>query len=149
MLNQLFGHLFGRKQKQTPPHSQEAPPPLSDADLESLFTQLLLGVDQRRGQEWAHKWLKNIEHRVTTERWVEWLRRFGERLLATPVPKNELAKQLVQLGELGIEEIGDVAYDIGMRLLSKNPGDPIWEYDGPDAEPIASADQEGGKIVSQ
>lgn len=133
MLNQLFGNLFGRKQNQTPPQIQEPSPPLSDADLESLFTQLLLGVQQSRGKEWAQKWLKNIEHRVTTERWVEWLRRFGERLLASPAPNNQLAGQLVQLGELGIGEVGDVAYDIGMLVLSKIPGEPIWEYDGPDA----------------
>lgn len=133
MLNHLFGHLFGKKHKPTPPQIQKPSLPLSDADLESLFTQLLLGVQQSRGKEWAQKWLKNIEHRVTTERWVEWLQRFGERLLALPVPNNHLAGQLLQLGELGIGEIGDVASDIGMRLLSRNPGEPIWEYDGPDA----------------
>lgn len=142
MLNQLFGCWFGRKQNQIPPQSKEAPPPLSDADLESLFTQLLLGVDQRRGEEWAHKWLKNIEHRVTTERWVEWLRRFGERLLASPAPKNELAGQLMQLGELGIGEIGDVAYDIGMQLLSRNPGEPIAPADQEEREDSQEAEFE-------
>jgi len=104
--------------------------------------QLLEGVYQQRGQAWALKYLKNIEHRVTTERWMEWLRRFGERLLASPVPNNDLAARMVQLGELRIGEVGDVAYEIGMQMFMRNPGEPIWEYDGPDAEPIAADDQE-------
>jgi hypothetical protein len=39
----------------------------------------------------------------------------------------------VQLGDLGVGEIGDVAYDIGMQMLTRNQGEPIWEYEGPDA----------------
>jgi hypothetical protein len=57
MLNKLFGRWFSRKQNQTAPPSKEAPPPLSDADLESLFTQLLKGVYQQRRQAWALKYL--------------------------------------------------------------------------------------------
>ena len=130
----LFGN--GRSRNSTPPPHQEPLPPLSDADMELLFTQLLEGVHQQRGQAWAHKWLKNIENRVPTERWVEWLRRFGKRLLASPVPNKEIAARMVQLGELRIGEVGDVAHEIGMQLFAQNPGEPIWEYDGPDAQPI-------------
>ncbi|MDP5338101.1 MAG: hypothetical protein NWQ28_05945 [Nodularia sp. (in: cyanobacteria)] len=108
-------------------------PPLTDTDLEFLFNQLIEGVHEARGQEWAQNWLHNIEHRVSTERWVEWLRRFGQRLLASPTPNNELAARLVQLGDLGVGEVGNVAYEIGMQLLTRNQGEPIWEYDGPDA----------------
>ncbi|PSB41643.1 prenyltransferase [Cyanosarcina cf. burmensis CCALA 770] len=127
----LFG--IGRSRKLTPPIRQKPLPPLSDADLESLFIQLLEGVHQQRGQAWAHNWLKNIEHRVTTERWVEWLRRFGNRLLASSTPNGELAARMVQLGELWIGEIGDVAYEVGTQLLRHN------------SEPIAAANQEGKK----
>lgn len=137
----LFG--IGRTKKATlPPIHQEPSPPLSDTDLESLFTQLLEGVHQRRGREWAIKWLKNIEHRISSERWLEWLKRFGERLLASPAPNNELAARMVQLGELKIGEVGDFASEIGMQLLARNPGEPVWEYDGPDAEPMTSAIQQ-------
>ncbi|MGH8001934.1 MAG: hypothetical protein ACREPR_21525 [Brasilonema sp.] len=111
---------------------KEPPPPLTDTDLEFLFTELLEGVYQARGQAWARKWLNNIEHRVSKERWVEWLQRFGARLLASSAPNNELASRMVQLGELDIGEVGDVAYDIGMQLLTRAGGEPIWEYDGPD-----------------
>lgn len=135
-LKNLFQSLFGRKP--TPKKAEvniqpESAPPLSDTDLEFLFTELLEGVHQARGQAWALKWLHNIEHRVSTERWIEWLRRFGERLLAAPTPNNELAARLVQLGDLGVGELGDEAYEIGMQLLTRNSGEPIWEYDGPDA----------------
>nr|WP_325078918.1 hypothetical protein [Sphaerospermopsis aphanizomenoides] len=107
-------------------------PPLTDTDLEFLFTELLTGVHQARGQAWAQNWLHKIEHRVSTQRWLDWLKQFGERLLAAKNPNNELAARLVQLGELGVGEIGDLAYSIGMQLLTRNQGEPIWEYAGPD-----------------
>lgn len=133
-LKRLFQRLFGKKQTASIRRDvQKKPaPPLTDTDLEFLFNELLQGVQQARGQAWALKWLHNIEHRIPTERWVEWLRRFGERLLASPTPNNEIAARLVQLGELGIGEIGDVAYDIGMQMLTRNQSEPIWEYEGPD-----------------
>jgi hypothetical protein len=138
-LKSFFQGLFGGGKKQTalrtsPTVTKQPASPLSDTDLEFLFTELLEGVHQARGQAWAVKWLQNIEHRVTTAQWVEWLKRFGEKLLASSSPNNELAARLVQLGELGVGEIGDVAYDIGMQVLNRNQGEPIWEYDGPDID---------------
>jgi hypothetical protein len=131
----LWRSLFGGKS--TPSHKGDnisaTPPPLTDTDLEMLFTQLLEGVYQARGEDWAQKWLDNIKHRVPTERWVEWLRRFSDRLLASPTPNNELAARLVKLGEMRIGVVGDVALEIGMKLLTRNQGEPVWEYDGPDA----------------
>jgi hypothetical protein len=103
--------------------------------LEFLFTELITGVHQSRGQAWALKWFQNIEHRVSTERWIEWLKQFGNKLLASPAPNNEMASRLLELGELEIGEISDVAYDTGMQLLVRNQADPIIEYVGPDAEP--------------
>ncbi|WP_445634888.1 hypothetical protein [Nostoc sp. DSM 114161] len=135
-LKKLFRSLFGGKQTASKARGnvQKQPaPPLTDTDLEFLFNELLQGVHQARGEAWARKWLHNIEHRITTERWVEWLRRFGDKLLASPTPNNEMAARLVQLGELGIGEITDVAYNIGMQLLKRNQGEPVWEYEGPDA----------------
>ena len=134
-LKKLFQNLFGGKQTASKSRGnvlKEPAPPLTDTDLEFLFNELLQGVHQARGEAWAQKWLHNIEHRIPTEDWVEWLRRFGDRLLASPTPNNEIAARLVQLGELNIGEIGDVAYSIGMQLLTRNQGEPIWEYEGPD-----------------
>jgi len=136
----FFQGLFGTKQQssqnlRSPSHSSPSSPapPLNDTDLEFLFAELLEGVHQARGQAWAEKWLLNIEHRVPEQRWVEWLKKFGDKLLAAPNPNNELASRLVQLGELGVGEVSAVAYDIGMGLLTRNQVEPIWEYTGPDA----------------
>ena len=136
----FFQGLFGKKQHSSVRHSsshsseKSPPPPLNDTDLEFLFAELLQGVHQARGEAWAQKWLDNIEHRVPQQRWVEWLRKFGDKLLAAPTPNNELASRLVQLGELGVGEVSNAAYDIGMRLLTRNQAEPIWEYVGPDAQ---------------
>lgn len=116
-------HLFG---KQTPSTRQReiqtvsSLPELTNSDLEFLFTQLLEGVNQGRGQHWAQRWLQNIEHRVSQERWLEWLQQFGNKLLASSAPNYELASRMVELGELEIGVVGDVAYDIGVQLLTRN-----------------------------
>ena len=135
-LKRFFQRLFGKKQTSSSSVAdvQKQPaPPLTDTDLEFLFSELLEGVHQARGQAWALKWLDNIEHRISTERWLEWLQHFSEKLLASPAPNNELASRMVDLGELEVGEVGDAAYDIGMRLLTRNVSEPVWEYDGPDA----------------
>ncbi|MEH2465460.1 CHAT domain-containing protein [Nostoc sp.] len=132
-------------------------PELTNADLEQLFIQLLEGVHQARGQQWALRYLQRVENRISAERWIDWLVMFGESLLASPTPNPLLATQMVQLGELGIGRIGDVAYDIGIRLMQNSPtqieyeenqaqdgtettpgqelirnlGEQLWEYDEP------------------
>ncbi|MEA5619273.1 hypothetical protein VB711_15705 [Cronbergia sp. UHCC 0137] len=135
-LKKFFQNLFGSKPRSKPVREnvqQEPAPPLTDTDLEFLFTELLEGVHQARGEAWTQKWFHNIEHRVSTERWLEWLEHFGQKVLASRTPNNDLAARLVKLGELGIGEIGNLAYSIGMQLLTRNPVEPIWEYEGPDA----------------
>ncbi|BDI15575.1 hypothetical protein ANSO36C_13770 [Nostoc cf. commune SO-36] len=133
-------------------------PELTNADLEQLFIQLLEGVHQARGRQWALRYLQRIENRVPAERWIDWLVMFGESLLASPTPNPLLATQMVQLGELGVGRIGDVAYNIGIRLMQNLPteieyqdnqaedvveitpgqellrdlGEQLWEYDEPD-----------------
>jgi tetratricopeptide (TPR) repeat protein/CHAT domain-containing protein len=104
-------------------------PELTNADLEFLFTQLLEGVYQARGQHWAIKYLQRMEHRISTDRWIEWLLNFGEKLLSSPAPNNHLAERMVQLGELRIGTVGDLAYDIGIRLLTRNLGGEYWQTD--------------------
>jgi len=147
-LKKFFQRLFAGKQNLATGREEVTPevaPPLTDTDLEFLFTELLEGVHQVKGQAWAQKWLLNLENRVSTEQWLEWLVRFGDRLLASAKPHNELAARLVQLGELGVGEIGNLSYDIGMKVLKLNPGEPVWEYDGPDAvesNPFESANTE-------
>ena len=98
----------------------EQPPELTNADLELLFTQLLQGVEQGRGQQWAIKFLQRMEDRISVERWIDWLLLFGEKLLISPAPNQHLGRQMVQLGELGIGKVGELSYDLGIRLLNKD-----------------------------
>ncbi|MBV6624677.1 MAG: tetratricopeptide repeat protein [Rivularia sp. (in: Bacteria)] len=116
--------IFGGKQtpstREREMHTVRELPELTNSDLEFLFTQLLEGVHQARGQHWAQRWLQNIEHRVSVQRWLEWLEHFGKKVLASSAPNYELASRMVELGELEIGEIGDVAYDIGVQLLTRN-----------------------------
>lgn len=118
----------------------ESPPELTNADLEFLFTQLLEGVYQARGQQWALKYIQRMENRISVERWIDWLLDFGERLLISPAPNIQLAERMVLLGELGIGTIGDLSYDIGLRLLTRNLGEAYWENDdAQDTETITPA----------
>jgi CHAT domain-containing protein/Flp pilus assembly protein TadD len=99
----------------------EVLPELTNADLEQLFIQLLEGVHQARGRQWALRYLQRVENRIPAERWLDWLVAFGESLLASPTPNEQLAVQMVQLGELGIGRIGDIAYNIGIQLMQNLP----------------------------
>ncbi len=109
-------------------------PELTNADLEVLYNQLLEGVHQARGQQWAQKYLQRIENRISVDRWLDWLLSFGEKLLASPAPNNQLATRMVQLGELGVGIIGDLSYDIGIRLLTRNLGGVYWDENEDNAE---------------
>jgi len=124
-LNRYWNRPFGSKQtrslKGARRHKVVRPlPELTNADLELLFAQLLEGVHEERGQQWVLSYLQRIENRIPVERWTDWLQRFGERLLTSPTPNHQLATRMVQLGELDVGRIGDLAYDIGTRLLMQN-----------------------------
>jgi tetratricopeptide (TPR) repeat protein len=119
-------HVFGSKQISSPRDARQyqqvgSLPELSNAELERLFARLLEGVHQGRGQEWVLRYLQRIEIYVPTERWLDWLLMYGERLLTSPAPNHQVATRLVQLGELDIGIIGDISYDIGTQLLMQNP----------------------------
>ena len=127
-----------------------APRPLDDSDYEYLFRQLLEGVAHSWQQDRILQWFERLKGRISYGEWIAWLRRIGDRVLASPAPNNELATRLVLLGEMAlsvpsIQEIGEVAYDIGRQLLSRETGGTVWEYEGPDvnatefALPLVSA----------
>jgi tetratricopeptide (TPR) repeat protein len=94
-------------------------PELTNADLELLFNELLEGVHQARGQEWAIKYLRRMEPRITVDRWIDWLLIFGERLLSSPAPNTHIATRMVKLGELNVGKVGELASEIGVQLLSR------------------------------
>ncbi len=113
-LRRLFQRILGRK-KITPPVKIETPQP--EIDYESLFLELLAGV----ADGWSRADVKGFltGKGVIEADLVEWLRGFGERLLASPVENEELARRLVKLGELSVGKVGDVGYQIGRSLLER------------------------------
>ncbi|OUL29960.1 hypothetical protein BV378_04915 [Nostoc sp. RF31YmG] len=121
-LKRLIQQLFGRKQTISPPLAPqvtgEIRKQLTDKEYESLFLQLLAGVNE---EGWSRGRVKGFldAHRINQANLVEWLRGFGERLLASATENNELAARMVQLGELSVGEVSDVAYDIGRQLLRR------------------------------
>lgn len=124
-------------------------PELTNADLELLFTQLLEGVHQARGKHWAMKYLQRMENRISDERWIDWLLIFGERLLISPAPNLQLATRMVQLGELGIGQIGELSYEIGIRLLTRNLGTDDGENEEPEqAQPTIITTVEETPVTS-
>ncbi len=137
----------------------EAPPPLADSDYEYLFRQLLEGVTHGWQQDRILRWFEGLKGRTTEAEWVAWLRRFGERVLASSAPNHELAVRLVQLGEItqsisSLREIGEVAYDIGRQLLLRESNAVVWEYEGPDAyatapSPSLVPPDQGGEPTNQ
>lgn len=119
----LFQGLFGgRRQNSKVPSVRKQPPkPLEQTDYEYLFMQLLEGVAHGWQQARVLKFFDSLKDRITMEQWVSWLRGFGERLLASSAPNNQLAARMVHLGELGCGQIGEVAQEIGMQMLVRNP----------------------------
>ncbi|MEH2191457.1 MAG: tetratricopeptide repeat protein [Nostoc sp.] len=122
-------------------------PELTNADLEQLFIQLLEGVHQARGRQWALRYLQRVENRIPAERWIDWLVMFGESLLASPTPNPLLAAQMVQLGELGVGRIGDVAYDIGIRIMQNSPTQIEYEENYPEEDLEITPEEYGVEIT--
>jgi CHAT domain-containing protein/Tfp pilus assembly protein PilF len=98
--------------KHTPVEPRKLP---TDAEYESLFLELLAGVNDG----WSRRRVRGFldANKIAQAGLVEWLRGFGERLLVSNALNAELAQRMVQLGELDVGEVGEVARDIGMRLL--------------------------------
>lgn len=146
-LKGLFGRLFETPHSIPSSSTREAAPQLADSDYEYLFRQLLEGIAHGWQQDRIIKWFEGMKGRTPLDEWASWLRRFGERVLASPALNNELAGRLVQLGEKtmpvkSLQEIGEVAYSIGTQLLDRNPKEPIWEFDGSDAAFLDSVEDE-------
>ena len=112
---------------------------MSDSDYEFLFHQILEGV--------ANGWqegdiVKYFEQRLgdrgKPKDWVAWLERFGDKVLSSAAPNEQLAMLMVRFGEVSqtipqIGQIGEVSYQIGRQLLTRTHDRQIWEYDGPDS----------------
>jgi tetratricopeptide (TPR) repeat protein len=144
-LQNFLGQLLGGRSTQSSRRyrkgrtREDAPSELSDTDYEFLFSQLLEGVAHGWHEGRILKFFQQLGERGKQRYWVEWLERFGTRVLASSAPNQQLAARMMRLGELAqsfsvIEQIGQSAYAIGRQLYNRNVGSVIWEYDGPDVE---------------
>ncbi len=134
-LQNLFTSLFGSGKKKKA--MVENLPALSDTDYEILFSQLLEGVAQGWLADRVQIFFEKLGSRGEPEEWVPWLNRFGEKVLASPNPNNELATRMILFAQQAqslrrINKIGDVAQDIAMQIFTRGNPTDIWEYAGPD-----------------
>ena len=124
---------------------------MSDTDHEFLFNQVLEGVANGWHEGEIVKYFDRLGERGKPKNWVAWLERFGDKVLSSPAPNQQLAMLMVRFGEVSqtipqIGQIGEASYQIGRQLLTRNNESDIWEYDGPDADSLvpepASAEAE-------
>ena len=121
-LKSLVKQLLVRKKPISPPlaaqETGEIRKQLTDTEYELLFLQLLAGVNE---EGWSRGRVKGFldGNRINQANMVDWLRGFGESLLASSTANDELARRMIKLGELGVGDVSDVAYDIGRRLLRR------------------------------
>ncbi|MDB9445793.1 CHAT domain-containing protein [Anabaena sp. CS-542/02] len=149
-LNKFFKHPMGHQS--SPSFNRvggsevaQPLPELSNADLEFLFTQLLEGVQQGRGKQWAVEYLQRMENRISVERWINWLVMFGEKLLLSPESNRQLARQMIQLGQMGIGKVSELADEIGIRLLTREWGEHDKESETRSSEILNIPLESGGK----
>ncbi|MBD2041088.1 CHAT domain-containing protein [Microcoleus sp. FACHB-672] len=113
-----FIGLFRKPQSATPSQIS-ATQPLSDAEYERLFLQLLVVVDFGMGEVEVLRAVERLKQRSSEAEWVAWLHRFASRLLESAAPNRELAERMVKLGEMACGELAEVAANIGRQLLER------------------------------
>ncbi|MDY6804198.1 MAG: tetratricopeptide repeat protein [Cyanobacteriota bacterium] len=146
-IKNFFQRLFGgsssdRSRANPTPENAQAPPPLTDTDYDFLFNELLEGIARGWTQDRILQFFEGLGERGTPEAWQDWLRRFGDRLMRSRAPNNQLAARMIAFGDKTrslrpIREVGALAKEIGTQLLSRHGSGAIWEYDGPDAPPAS------------
>jgi len=134
----FLGLFFQSQTNLSETQPSESLPPLTDTDYDFLFGQLLEGIAQGWSPERVKIFFDDLGDRGKPELWQEWLQWFGERLLASPKPNDELAQRMVRFAQLtrslpSLQSLGTLANNIGTELLSRDDSGAIWEYDGPDA----------------
>ncbi len=127
-LKQLIQRLFGINPKiePTPP---QPPPTLTDAECEAKLMELLEGVNGGWGRGDVAGFL--IAKRIKNGELAAWLRRFGVRSLEgaqgstasadAVVSLQELARRLELLSGVAGGELGEVAGNVGRKILVEFP----------------------------
>lgn len=109
----------------------------TDAEYESLFLQLLAGVND---EGWTHGRVRGFldGNNIVDADLVGWLRRFGEKLLAAEEDNQQLGMRMVRLSQVGcgrLEDVGcgvlgEVASEIGMDLLRRGEEEKVGGGNG-------------------
>lgn len=113
-------------------------PPLSDADYEFLFNQLLAGIAHGWHDQRIIKFFKQLGERGLPSDWCAWLDRVCPKFLKLPTQsRQQLGTVMMRLGELTqaapeVNQIGAISHRIGRELLFGNGQATIWEYAGSD-----------------
>jgi hypothetical protein len=94
-------------------------PPLAAPDYEYLFMQLLEGVSHGWQQPRAIEFFRKIKQRAPKSQWIEWLNTFGPEAVSSPSPNEELARRMIQLGDLDCSEVTSLAGEYGHQILGK------------------------------
>jgi hypothetical protein len=98
----MIGKFWQRLKNSSPPPAQAIAPPTlpsrPDAELESLFLRLLESLQPDRGRGQIQGFL--IANSLRETELLEWLQRFGDRVLSSPEPNRALAARLIQLGAI-------------------------------------------------
>ncbi|MGK7880084.1 MAG: tetratricopeptide repeat protein [Crocosphaera sp.] len=139
-IQQFFAQVFASSSPLGRDDKNALQQPLSDAEYEFLFSQLLDGVAHGWHEGRILKYFDDLGERGKAKLWVAWLERFGEKAVSSSAPNLQLAARMMRLGELAqsfqkIEPIGKTAYEIGRTLYSKEASSAVWEYAGPDTKP--------------
>jgi hypothetical protein len=94
-------------------------PPLTDPDYEYLFMQLLEGVSHGWQQPRAIEFFRKIKQRAPKSQWIAWMNAFGDQAVNSANPNEEMARRMIQLGDLDCSEVTSLAGDYGHQILGK------------------------------
>jgi hypothetical protein len=94
-------------------------PALNAADYEYLFVQILEGVAHGWQQPRVVKFFAKLKHRIPKAQWLAWLETYGNQILESANPSEDLARRMIQLGELDCGEITELSGEYGQRILGK------------------------------
>ncbi|WP_017306856.1 CHAT domain-containing protein [Spirulina subsalsa] len=112
-LQDFFNDLFGSETRIPDPTEI---PPLTNEGYKSLFFQLIEGIAKGWQQEQV---VEKLGERRYDPWFVAWLQRYGRSALRQPANQlsRELAQHFVRLGETDCGDLGDLAKQIGTRML--------------------------------
>ncbi|WP_254564424.1 tetratricopeptide repeat protein [Oscillatoria sp. HE19RPO] len=95
--------------------------PLTEAELESLFPELL--QQRHQGCEAVLEWLQEWEPRAQERDWLDWLEKAGETWLANP-PEARFVQALQEFGTLEVplaQQVGDWGQQLQEHLRVSSP----------------------------